>query len=351
MSQPVFLSLSAQVAEHLRGELLSGRWGETIPGLPTLAKELGIAAKTVEIALDLLENQGLLVRQGPGRPRRIVLPEGGLPATELRVAILAYEDSNIKVDYMVDLQHLLVEAGHVASFASKTLLELGMNVKRIRRLVAATEADAWVVVSAPREVLEWFSTQPVPAFALFGGYTGVRIAAIAPDHRLGMRTATQRLIALGHQRIAILDRHTAAPSHGALAMLDEMEKHGLPTGSYNLPAWEQSPEGLRQRLDELFRVTPPTVLIIDEAFLFHAVKEHLAHKGILAPEHVSLICIDADLTFEWCEPSVAHIHWDSRPLVRRIVRWANNVSGGKDDRRQALTEAEFIDGGTVGPAP
>jgi len=76
MPQPTFLSISEHVAEHLSGEILSGCWGETIPGLPTLAAKLGVNFKTVEVALDLLENQGLLLGQGTGRPRRIVLPAG-----------------------------------------------------------------------------------------------------------------------------------------------------------------------------------------------------------------------------------------------------------------------------------
>jgi hypothetical protein len=32
-----------------------------------------------------------------------------------------------------------------------------------------------------------------------------------------------------------------------------------------------------------------------------------------------------------------------------MVRWANNVSRGKDGRRQTLTKAEFFEGGTIGP--
>ena len=68
------------------------------------------------------------------------------------------------------------------------------------------------------------------------------------------------------------------------------------------------------------------------------------------PKDVSLICTDGDPHFTWCRPSVAHIHWDYRPVVRRVVRWADNVSQGKEDRRQSLTKAEFVEGGMVGPA-
>ena len=349
MSEFAILTPSAQVAAHLRGELLRGRWSGTMPGVPTLAAELGVDPKTVGLALQLLEEEGLLVGRGAGRARRIELPEG-LAAPALRVGILAYEDLNRRLDYMVDLRHRLVEAGHAAFFASKTLLELGMNVKRVQRLVAASGADAWVVISAPRAVLEWFSTQQVPAFALFGRRRSVRIAGAGPDLVPAMRAAVHRLVALGHRRIVMIERRAAESNAVVRAALEDMASLGLPTGPYNLPVWDDTAVGLRRVLDELFRLTPPTALIIDEAFLFHAVKEHLAQKGILAPRNVSLSCIDGDPTFDWCEPSVAHIRWDSGPIVRHIMRWADHVARGRRDFRQTLTQAEFVDGGTVGPA-
>lgn len=348
-----FPSITQQVAAHLEKELRRGRWKGAMPGRNQLVKELGVSGRTVELALQLLEKEGLLAPQGAGRPRRIELPEN-LDAPALRVGMLAYEDLNRRLDYMVDLRHMLVEAGHVAFFASRTLLDLGMDVKRIDRLVEASEASAWVVISAPRPVLEWFSEQTRPAFALFGRREGVRIAAGGPDHAPPMRAAVRRLIALGHRRIVMLDRWGArgsGPEPAARAALEEMAEHGSLTGTYNLPTWNASPGGLRRILDELFRVTPPTALIIDEAFLYHAAREHLAQRGILAPRDVSLICVDADPTFDWCEPSVAHIRWDSRPLVQRIMRWADNVARGRKDLRQILIKAEFVDGGTVGPAP
>ena len=66
-----FLSISEQVAMHLREELLRGRWVGLMPGKHELAQELGLNNKTVEAALVLLEREGLLVGQGPRRRRRI----------------------------------------------------------------------------------------------------------------------------------------------------------------------------------------------------------------------------------------------------------------------------------------
>ena len=118
-----------------------------------------------------------------------------------------------------------------------------------------------------------------------------------------------------------------------------------------LPAWEETSAGFECVLDSLFRLTPPTALILDEPFLFHATHHHLAGRGLRVPRDVSLVCTDPDPGFGWCRPSVAHIRWDYRPVLRRIVRWTNNIASGKEDRRQTSTKAEFVEGGTVGPAP
>jgi hypothetical protein len=37
-------------------------------------------------------------------------------------------------------------------------------------------------------------------------------------------------------------------------------------------------------------------------------------------------------------------------VANRIVRWVRNISQGKEDTRQTTIKAEFIEGGTIGPA-
>jgi DNA-binding LacI/PurR family transcriptional regulator/biotin operon repressor len=347
------LSPSEQVAAYLREELMRGHWSGNMPGGPALARELGIDGKTVWAALNLLEKQGFLVGQGAGKRRKITLPEDFAPPA-LRVAILDYEPLIETEEWSISMQRQLLEQGHSAFFTDKSLIELGFDVKRIARLVKRTPADAWIVCSAPRDVLQWFVDQEKPTIALFGRRTGLPIAGVGPNHISASRATAKRLLELGHQRIVVLVREpnrAAGPGAAERAIFEEMEKQGVPTGSYNLPDWKDNPEALRRVLNELFRVTPPTALIIDEPFLFHAVKEHLAQRGILAPKNISLICTDPNPTFAWCEPSVAHTRWDHRPIVRRVLQWTNNIARGKEDRRQSLTKAEFVDGGTVGPVP
>lgn len=352
MGKVRFLSLTEQVAEHLRGELARGRWVGLMPGKHELAAELEVNNKTVEAALRELESENLLVPRGAGRRRSI---SAGAPPKRkmLRIALLAGETADLGLDYIVELRHRLQQAGDVVQIAGQTMADLRDNAGRLVRLVRSTDADAWVVLGGSRWVLEWFAGRPEAVFALFGRRGGLPLAAVGPDKPAAIAVATRELIGLGHRRIVLMARpRRRLPEPGApeKAFLRELASHGLAVGGYNLPAWEETPEDFHRCLEKLFRVTPPTAMIIDETAFFFAAQQFLSRRGLRVPEDVSLIATDPHPDFHWCRPSIAHITWDSGPLVRRIARWAASVSRGRQDRRQTLTPATFVAGGTVGPA-
>ncbi len=353
MKSKRFSTVTDQVVETLREGMAGGRWRETLPGRERLARELGVNHKTVEAAVRRLVDEGWLVAQGGTRRRKIVvLEKGRSKSRNLRVRILAYDRESMSMPWNVALLSELQKAGLSANFAGKTLMELGMKVERVKRFVAKTEADAWIVNSGSREVLEWFSQQDVPMIAMFGRFTGLPIASSSPQVAPAMREAVRRLVELGHRRIVLLvgeDRRK--PSLGVFEQrfLSALEAQGITVGPYHLPDWEPHADGLRACLDRLFAITPPTALIFGETRFFVAGQQYLARRGIHAPEVVSLICSDPEPSFEWCQPAIAHFHWDFVPLVRRVVRWADNMAHGKEDKRQVLFDAKFIEGGTIGP--
>ena len=347
------LSAAAQVAAHLRAGLARGHWRETMPGVSALAADLGVNHKTVDAALRQLEKEGLLAGQGTGRSRRIVALDGN-SARPMRIAILPYELSDRFTPYMVELQHALAEAGHTVVMARKSLISLGMDPSRIARLAQQTEADAWIVQAASIEVLEWFAAQPVSAFALFGRREGIPIASSGPDTNTAFTLAMRRLIALGHQRIVMIcrsERRKPNPGMTERILLQELTANRIPTSDYNLPDWEETKEGYHSLLSSLFRVTPPTAILLGDEAFFIATQQFFAKRGLRVPEQVSLLCIDSGSSFDWCMPTIAHIRWESAPVIRRIIQWATNVSKGRVDKKQTNTPAEFIPGGTLGPAP
>jgi len=351
MGVPNFLTITEQVADYLRGEIIRGRWIGIMPGMNSLAPELEVNAKTVEVALRQLEKEGLLVSQGRGRRRKIVLPEKRARQL-LRVAFLLYEKSDQSLDYLIDCKNNLELAGHTAFYVQINLTEIKMDVRRLARMVSKTEADAWVVAGGTSEVLKWFMQQKIPAFALFGRRRQLNIAGIGPEAIPPIVEATRRLIDFGHQRIVFLDSlyDVSKPGATGKAFLDTLSAGGITTGSYNLPGWEGGLEGLNRLLHSSFQLTPPTAIIVGSGPTYLATLHFLLNRGIQVPKDLSLIVTAEDPDFYLCEPSVSHIRWkSSRPIVNRIVRWVSNISEGKEDTRQSMIEAEFFEGGTIGP--
>lgn len=346
-------SVAGQVAAHLREELLRGKWPRVLPGRDRLAEELGVNAKTVESALRQLETEGLVLPSEKGRRRRIADLATGQSAS-LRIAFLLSEKRDRAVDFITDIRHQLLHAGHEAFHAEKSLVDLSMSPLRISALVSKTPADAWIVVAASLEVLEWFSGAPVPAFALFGPMTGIPVAGAGPRKAPAIAEAARTLLSLGHRRISMLvrpRRRHPVPGLPEQAFLTELKAHGIPPSPYHLPEWDESPERFHEMLESIFRLTPPTALIVDEAALYIAVMQFCLDRRLRVPEDLSLVCTDSDPGFSWCHRRVAHIDWNRGPVLRRLFQWAGHLSRGKADKRQVFSEAKFVPGDTIGPVP
>ncbi|MFT5633155.1 MAG: DNA-binding LacI/PurR family transcriptional regulator [Rubritalea sp.] len=353
MSHLKVLTIAEQIAKHLHQEIMHGRWQELIPGRNELAKELGVNSKTVESALRQLEKEGVLIAQGAGKRRRIEASSKMKQESKLRVALLLLDKMDASNVYTIELYHQLEEAGFTPFHSEKCMSELGTDTNRLAKYVKQTEADAWVIISGSRSLLEWFSEHEVPAFAMFGRRGSLSIAAVGPDKVGAITTATDRLLELGHRRISLLcreQRRIPEPGLSERAFLQRLTKAGIETSKFNLPDWEESKDGFNKILDSLFGPTPPTALIVDEAFLFNAAYYYLTSRGLRIPEDVSIICTDNDPTFLWCRPSISCIIWDYSPVVRRVVRWVSNISHGKKDLRQTHTKSEFVEGETIGQA-
>jgi DNA-binding LacI/PurR family transcriptional regulator len=351
MAELRFLTKIEQVAGFLRGELAAGRWEGRMPGRMELAAELGLNARTVEEALRQLEHEGVLVPQGAGRPRKIA--QVALDTSKrLTIGFLMYSAADRTLPYQVDLVHRLEDAGHRVIITELSLMDIQMDVSRLERVVRGVEADAWVVQCGSLLVLEWFVEQGITVMAEFGRFAGLPIAGASVRKIPAMRKAVRRLYELGHRRMVMISREerrlpSIAPYEQAF--LDELNELGLQTGPYNLPEWRNNMPAFHQCLDTLFQRTPPSALFLSEAQLFVAAQQHLARIGMVAPRDISLVCDDPDTVFSWCDPPVSHIHWDVRPVVSRIIRWADRVARGVRDTRQRFTLADFVEGGTIGP--
>ncbi len=344
------LNHAEQVAAHLRAEIEAGRWIGNLPGVGALAEETGVNHTTINAAMQLLEEQGLVVNRGSGKARRVAV-DRAKSSKSMRIALLDHDVLAAKDGFLAELSARLKAKGFTVELSRKTLTELKMDPRRIARMVGETEADAWVVLSAPRQVLKWFANKRIPVMAIFGQFDHMPIAAAAVDYQEPIRALQQRLVDLGHRRIVYLSfRGQHRQPIGSLwqTLFDDLESQGIATGAYNLPTWEDCPEGFQRLLESLFDKTPPTALVIEEVPHYIAVLNFCMQRGLKVPDDLSLACLDYQNLLDHCLPPVAHITWRHAPVIQQVVRWADMLSRGKSEPSQHYTTAEFIDGPTIG---
>lgn len=196
MSHLSIRSVSEQIADFIKQEIQRGRWEEFFPGRNELAKQLDQAVMSVEMALQQLKNEGWLISQGAGRPRKVVNLAESNRVHSLRIAMMLYEPEAYSDGFYPRLLHLLREDGHNAFFVNTTQMGLGWSVKKLARKVKEVKADAWIICTPTKEFAEWFAQSGIPVFALFGRRRGLPIASSGPDKAAAIAEATRKLISL-----------------------------------------------------------------------------------------------------------------------------------------------------------
>jgi DNA-binding LacI/PurR family transcriptional regulator len=340
------LSISEQVALHLRDALQQGKWVGVMPGRDRLARELGVHGSTIERALGQLEKEGLLVSAGAGKRRKIVSKK--LAQRAMRVVILLYDSADVLDHRIAEIQQHLHVAGYQPSFASKAMSELKHDPKRIMSMMKAHPAEAWIVIAGTRPVLEMFSKASTPTFALFGNMSNLRIAGTGARKMEALRNCIDHLHRTRRRRIVMLVRRGGQATEMNMTervFFEELQKRHLSQSSFNLPEWEDTPDGLRRCLEELFKVTPPDAILVDDWILSYAIQNFLSNKRGLAFRQVECVSMDYHSSFNWCQPAIPHFYWDQSKTIRRIVQWVNHIAQGKEDRKVKLIEAKFIPGG------
>ena len=351
-------SQAEQAAEAIRRQILARRWVDVLPGIVALGEEFRVNRNTIRKALKILEMEEWLESLGQGRNRRITESEKSA-ARRMRVGIMRYELNDPSLlEWLEAVRHQLEAAGHLVVIAPECLSLMKMNVRRIAKAVSKCEVDAWVVVAGSRQVLEWFIAQPTPVMSMCGHSQGLPMAAVTLDIETGFPQMLERLIHLGHRRIALLSRSTlpavrkgAQPGQGIRLLMRTMEAHGLPCGPDNWPSFENDADRLYDCLNRLFAKNPPTAIFVDESFLAHVVFQYLMRHGFRVPEDVSLVCSEPSITEGWSQPLIAHLRWSFKPMATRTSKWVNKLARGMKDVADVRIRIEFIEGESMGPAP
>ena len=351
-------SLSDLAADWLRQGIRDHRWGRYIPGVPTLAKECGVAEKTIRQAILTLEREGFLSFGGLGRRREIVSTSGKTGQTRhLRIGVLLRERMENEDEmfrcHMSRIQAELEARGHACHILPKSQADLKYKDASLKRIVEQTEVDAWLVIGGARDFLIWLAARSQPVFGMGGACTNIPNLACSGSYTLpAHQEVVRRFVELGHRRIVFF-LPKFARIEGTASMAKHLEEalalHGISTGRFNFPDWTETPEGLQEQLDAMFRVSPPTAIFATQPIWIIGILSYLAKKGLKVPDDVSLACGNEASFLQWHTPEIARYTHDDGRFVRRFLQWVENVARQQKDCKYFVFPVRLTEGQSLGP--
>ena len=343
MIAPIYHELSEKLERYIAENGITGK----MPGVLKLSRELGVHHVTLSKAMRLLEKKGLLSINGTK----------GTFVTERtekrpRHRVLALVGANTE---QADSKELLAKLNEYS-------LESGYNVigitfeeqlfQRNRRLLLNFPVDGFLfrMSSLRKEQAELLRRENIPIVsgARKEGYPWLDQTDC--DHDAGYSMLLDRLIALGHRRIAHVTTFKGERfgDERAEAFLAEMAKRSLPVKT----EWIYRDECFRSGgplvpfLERLFSEQDrPTAVSCGNDLIALRVMTALERQGIRIPEEVSVIGY-SDLSFGVaCEPELTTIHQPFDRMGETAVKLA--LDGGE---REVLIPTELVvRGSTASP--
>lgn len=152
-----------------------------MPGILALENELCLNRNLLGQALQMLEDEGILLSQGKGKPRKILIPKAHRLDT-LRIGIMRHGEHDVnRFHPLAETKYLLEAAGHSVAIASGTLSAMDLNPKRVAKAISKHDVDAWVVVSGTKSLLSGLR------ISLYRLYHFLEISLGLRSHRLFLR--------------------------------------------------------------------------------------------------------------------------------------------------------------------
>ncbi len=338
-------ALYQQLYERLRTDIEQGRFevGERLPTEVELARTEDVSTITVKKALDLLRQDGMIVR----RPRlgtfvtrqapEAVAPEPVPPSAALPLvgAVLTNFDDTFGTHLLGSL--LDTAAGSANLVPRRSHGRADVEEQLIRELVASG-IQALVLEPSSSEyvapaVLELITAR-FPLVIVDRVLDRFPVSTVSSDNPAAARALTEHLFDLGHRAIGFV----SAPAH--VSTLDErLQGFLMAHATFDVPHDEAATfsevRSTQPSLDgdlhtdvanlEQFVASRPglTAFVVTEYNIALLVLEACRRQGLRVPEDRSIVCFDhPDLTFDLSAFRFTHAHQDQEQMGRVALEQA-----------------------------
>ena len=356
MKAPKRNPLSKQVADILREQILSGRWGNKLPGYRPLCEELAVSQPTVKSALAILTSEGILLPAEPAKSRTI--------------APKAISKTSKKIKHLIVITPKPMEALHsvILSILRPIILEVQKRgwsselivtpaykqsdpCSTLDKLKEEHSADSWLILSPERPMIEWADQSSLQILALGGDVQRSEIPSLGNSLSIMSIQAFSKLLSIGHRRIIMgtvgLKAGIAEATNKALQQCFRNYNSTF-SSNYNIADFPRNnPQKFWEILENIFTLTPPTAIILPTCHYLATLLSFCNMRGIRIPEDLSVIVVANSSHLPWFRPQIAHFDTPTKQLSKQLIEWI--INHPTQNRGYKDFELPYVPGKSVQP--
>ena len=327
------------------------------PTLEDVARQSGVSTATVS---RVLNDPARVRRETREKVEAAVTSLGYTPHFGARMlasnrtntvgAVIPTMDNAIFAQGLQALQEELAEAGVTLLIATSNY-DAEREARQIRTLLGRG-VDGLVLIGESRsaEAYDLMESRGVPFVLVWTWRADCPWPCVGFDNRAAARQTAERVLELGHRRIAMIagipDGNDRAASR-VEGVREALAPHGLPLplieAEYALDA------GQSAAADLLSRTPRPTVIICGNDVLAAGAMLAVREMGLRVPQEVSLVGFDDIDIARLLDPPLATVHVPHRRMGQAAARLLLQLRDKAPEAKNTAFEAELIERGSLAP--
>lgn len=307
-----------RIADVMRARLAAGDWplGEALPSFQSFVREYGVGERIVRTAIESLKREGWLVVNAQ---RRIVVTHptgsattqsGGVVLEILHNKLAAIVNSRFSGELQRGISMGVSELDAPLLIAHDGVLRQTLPTDLLRIPLRG------IVLLWPsrKEMLPAYENLRVPVVLVDRPFPGWKLHAASVDNFSAAKDATNRLIAMGHKRIAFLsylilwrsepDPDAVERREGFVSAMKAARLYGKGPCVFQSSDYDTSKSSAIQAI--LVAKPPITAVLATSPSRAELLMRAARESGRKVPENLSIVCFQGQMPepFSWSGPQV-----------------------------------------------